>query len=101
AEWFYHRLPERVAPFKHYLIGANWSVDRKQGWRGYGFSEIIDPEGKIVAGAHSLYGVGDRVRRDQDRVESLSVLKLGPRGSQPVSRFIGLSLLISHVDRTR
>jgi predicted amidohydrolase len=56
AEWFYHRLPERVAPFKHYVIGANWSVDQKQAWRGYGFSEIIDPDGKVVSSAKSLYG---------------------------------------------
>jgi predicted amidohydrolase len=56
AEWFFHRLPARVAPFKHYVIGANWSVDRRQDWRGYGFSEIIGPDGNIVAAAKSLYG---------------------------------------------
>ena len=56
ADWFWHRLPARVAPFKHYLIGANWSVDRAQRWRGYGFSTIISPEGKVVATAKSLYG---------------------------------------------
>ena len=36
--------------------GANWSVDHKQTWRGYGFSEIIDPAGKIIAAARSSYG---------------------------------------------
>ncbi len=56
ADWFFHRLPERVKLFKHYVIGANWSVDQKQSWRGYGFSEIISPTGEIVAGAKSLYG---------------------------------------------
>jgi predicted amidohydrolase len=56
AEWFFKRLPERVKPFKHHVIGANWSVDKKQKWRGYGFSEIISSEGKVVASAKSLYG---------------------------------------------
>ncbi|MEW6360169.1 MAG: carbon-nitrogen hydrolase family protein [Planctomycetota bacterium] len=56
AEWFWHELPRRVAPYRHYLIGANWSVDRAQAWYGYGFSEIISPEGDVVAAAHSLYG---------------------------------------------
>ena len=56
AEWMFHRLPERVKPFKHHLVGANWSVDQKQDWRGFGFSVIISNEGKVVASAKSLYG---------------------------------------------
>jgi predicted amidohydrolase len=56
AEWFFYRLPERVKPFKLHLIGANWSVDKKQSWRGYGFSVIISNEGKVVASAKTLYG---------------------------------------------
>ncbi len=56
AQWFWHRLPTRLAPFHHYLIGANWSVDWPQPWYGYGFSEILSPEGKVIAAAHSLYG---------------------------------------------
>jgi predicted amidohydrolase len=56
AEWFYHLLPERVSHFHHYVIGANWSVDHRQTWRGYGFSEIIAPDGKVLAAATSLYG---------------------------------------------
>ena len=56
ADWFWHRLPERTAKFKHYVIGANWSVDEPQKWFGYGFSVIIDPEGKVLASAKSLYG---------------------------------------------
>jgi predicted amidohydrolase len=56
AEWMFHLLPERVKPFKHHLVGANWSVDKKQPWRGYGFSVIISEEGKVVAGAKSLFG---------------------------------------------
>jgi predicted amidohydrolase len=64
ADWFYHRLPEKVGQFKHYVIGANWSIDEPNGigpgpgpdWRGYGFSPIISPEGKVIAAAKSLYG---------------------------------------------
>jgi len=56
AEWMFHRLPERVKPFKHHLVGANWSVDNKQDWRGYGFSVIISNEGKVLSSAKSLYG---------------------------------------------
>ena len=56
ADWFWHKLPQRVAPFKHYVIGANWSVDREQNWFGYGFSTILGPDGKVIASATSLYG---------------------------------------------
>jgi predicted amidohydrolase len=56
ADWFWHRLPARVGPFKHYVIGANWSVDKPQPWFGYGFSTILAPGGKVVASATSLYG---------------------------------------------
>jgi len=56
AEWFWHRLPERVGKFGHYVIGANWSVDERQEWFGYGFSTILGPDGKVIATAKSLYG---------------------------------------------
>lgn len=56
AEWMFHKLPERVKPFKHHLIGANWSVDKKHAWRGYGFSVIVSNEGKVLASAKGLYG---------------------------------------------
>jgi predicted amidohydrolase len=56
AEWMWTKLPERVKPFGHHLIGANWSVDKKQDWRGYGFSVIVSNEGKVLASAKSLYG---------------------------------------------
>jgi len=56
AEWMLHKLPERVKPFKQHLVGANWSVDQKQTWRGYGFSVIVSNEGKVLARAKSLYG---------------------------------------------
>jgi predicted amidohydrolase len=56
ADWFWHKLPRRLAPFQHYLIGANWSVDKEQPWFGYGFSTILGPDGKVLASATSLYG---------------------------------------------
>lgn len=56
AEWFWHTLPARVGPFDHYVIGANWSVDHEQPWRGFGFSTILAPGGKVAATAHSLHG---------------------------------------------
>jgi predicted amidohydrolase len=56
AEWFWHRLPPRIAKFRHYVIGANWSVDQKQTWRGYGFSTIFAPDGTVIASAKSLHG---------------------------------------------
>jgi predicted amidohydrolase len=56
VEWFYHGLPDRIKPFHHNLIAANWTVDEKQDWRGYGFSSIISNEGKVLSTATSLYG---------------------------------------------
>jgi predicted amidohydrolase len=56
ADWFWHKLPAHVGRFSHYVIGANWSVDRPQKWRGYGFSTIIGPDGQVVATAKSLHG---------------------------------------------
>jgi predicted amidohydrolase len=58
AEWFWHSLPARLKPFHHYLIGANWSVDKKpkNNWKGYGFSTILAPDGQVLATAKSLFG---------------------------------------------
>jgi predicted amidohydrolase len=56
ADWFWHKLPERIAPFNHYVIGANWSVDQAHRWRGYGFSTIYAPGGGVLSTAKSLYG---------------------------------------------
>jgi predicted amidohydrolase len=55
AEWFWHGLPAKLERFPHYVIGANWSVDVKQSWRGYGFSTIYAPGGKVLSSSHSLY----------------------------------------------
>ncbi len=68
AEWFWHTLPAETARYKHYVIGANWSVDKRQDWYGYGFSTIISPSGEVLAGAKSLYGSGDRLRHDSNRL---------------------------------
>ena len=57
AEWFYHILPGQVHDdFKHHIIVANWSVDHAQKWRGFGFSEIISREGKVLSVAKSIFG---------------------------------------------
>ena len=56
AEWFWHKLPARVAPYRHHVLGANWSVDGEQRWFGYGFSTIINADGKVIATAKSLHG---------------------------------------------
>lgn len=58
ADWFWHRLPERVKPFQHYVVGANWSVDSKpkNNWKGYGFSTILGPDGRVISTAKSLFG---------------------------------------------
>lgn len=56
AEWFWHTLPKTVAAYGHFVIGANWSVDKPQPWFGYGFSTIIGPGGNAIASANSLHG---------------------------------------------
>lgn len=58
AEWFWHTLPQRVKPFGHHVIGANWSVDERpaSNWKGYGFSTILARDGSVVATAKSLFG---------------------------------------------
>ncbi len=56
ANWFWHDLPNRVGKLGFCVVAANWSVDRPQTWRGYGFSTIISPQGKVLASATSLYG---------------------------------------------
>ncbi len=56
AHWFHNRLPREAAKYRHHVIGANWSVDRPQRWRGYGFSTVISAEGQVLATAKSLVG---------------------------------------------
>jgi predicted amidohydrolase len=56
AEWFWHGLPGKLAKFDYHVIGANWSVEERQPWQGYGFSTIYAPGGKVLASAKSLYG---------------------------------------------
>ncbi len=56
ADWFWHKLPSRIKPFGHYVIGANWSVDQEQPWYGYGFSSIYGKAGEILTTSHRLFG---------------------------------------------
>ena len=56
AEWFWHELPDRTRDYQVHVIGANWSVDHPQSWRGYGFSTILSSNGDVLASAHSLHG---------------------------------------------
>jgi predicted amidohydrolase len=56
AQWFWHALPERAKEFGFAIIGANWSVDAPQAWRGFGFSTIISAQGETLAAAKTLYG---------------------------------------------
>ena len=58
AEWFWHTLPNKVDTYNVYLIGANWSVEKRPDpdWFGYGFSSVISPEGEVLASARSLFG---------------------------------------------
>lgn len=56
AEWFWHKLPQRVAAANCHLIGANWSVDEPQRWYGYGFASVISSRGEVLASAKSLHG---------------------------------------------
>lgn len=56
AEWFWHTLPEPLEGMDSSVVGENWSVDRSQEWRGYGFSLIYAPDGRLVETARSLYG---------------------------------------------
>lgn len=56
ADWFWQAMPEKAV--KHHLnvIGANWSSEKPQSWRGYGFSEIIRSDGEVLACTHRLLG---------------------------------------------
>jgi predicted amidohydrolase len=56
AEWFLEKLPARVKRFNHHLIAANWGVESRPTWRGFGFSSIISREGKVLASATKLFG---------------------------------------------
>jgi predicted amidohydrolase len=56
ADWFWHTLPGRLGKYDHHVIGANWSVDERQSWRGYGFSTIYAAGGKVLSSAKSIYG---------------------------------------------
>jgi predicted amidohydrolase len=54
--WFEETLPFRLSKCDHHLIGANWSVETEQRWRGYGYTVIIARGGKVVARAKTRVG---------------------------------------------
>lgn len=56
ADWFWHEMPARAAKHDLHVIGANWSAAKPQKWRGYGFSEVIRNDGKVLSCAHGLLG---------------------------------------------
>lgn len=56
ADWFWHEMPEKASEHHMHILVANWSADKEQKWRGYGFSEVIRADGQVLACAHSLYG---------------------------------------------
>jgi len=49
SEWFSKSLPEIARANPLNIIGANWSIPDMPGWHGYGQSEIIANDGKILA----------------------------------------------------
>ncbi len=55
-QWFTERLPARVRKAGIFLIGANWSVERKQPWHGYGYSTILGTDGDVLASSDTRLG---------------------------------------------
>ncbi len=55
-DWFSRALPERVKAAGFHVVGANWSVDAPQPWHGYGWSTVIDRQGRVVAQARTRVG---------------------------------------------
>jgi len=49
SDWFQKDLPEIAGENNLAIVGANWTVPRKQDWHGYGQSLIIDRSGKALA----------------------------------------------------
>jgi predicted amidohydrolase len=56
STWFGKSLPEIARKNNLNIIGANWSVPDRPGWHGYGQSEIIGRDGKILARAKNDLG---------------------------------------------
>jgi len=49
SKWFQNDLPEIARRSDFNIIGANWSVEKRPAWSGYGQSEIIARDGRILA----------------------------------------------------
>lgn len=56
ASWFDQNLPEVASENGVNIVGANWSVEQKQDWYGYGFSRVISRDGKVLAKASTQLG---------------------------------------------
>jgi predicted amidohydrolase len=56
STWFSKSLPEIARKNDLNIIGANWSVPDTPGWHGYGQSEIIGRDGKVLSRAKSDLG---------------------------------------------
>lgn len=54
--WFDKELPAKIARHGHHVIGANWSVEAEQSWKGYGYSRVITGDGKVLAKARTRQG---------------------------------------------
>jgi predicted amidohydrolase len=56
STWFSKSLPEIARKNNLNIIGANWSLPDLPGWHGYGQSEIIGRDGRVLARAKSDLG---------------------------------------------
>ena len=39
-----------------HMVAANWAVDRRRTWKGYGYSRIIRRDGNVLARARTSAG---------------------------------------------
>ncbi len=56
ADWFCQEMPEKAVRYHLNVIGATWSSEKSQSWRGHGLSEIIRHDGEVPACTHRLLG---------------------------------------------
>lgn len=53
SDWFTRQLPAIAAQHNFNIIAANWTIpfNTSVSWHGYGFSRVIDREGRVLAAA--------------------------------------------------
>ncbi len=56
AVWFLQEMPAKAKQHGFHIVVSNWSVRRQRQWRGYGFSEVIRSDGRVLSAARSLVG---------------------------------------------